>query len=189
MQIHFDLKRKQLTSGCSQCYTRYRSARTLIEALELSATTVVINLDFLRGYIQFPKNESQLPGHVFNARILANETGFPTHSETHRIYCKLSNGARRPSKPDTAFNKALKVVDEELTNVEFDKLLEDKVLMMQHDICAERMMPFNAKIHGKNASFVDWHIAAEPSHYNDILKENCFEHPQWESAMFMNTYC
>jgi hypothetical protein len=31
--------------------------------------------------------------------------------------------------------------------------------------------------------YVDWHIPAEPTHYNQTLSQNCEEHAEWRAAM------
>ena len=50
-------------------------AETLRKSLELGSTRDDIRFDYRRGYIQFPKNESVLPGHVFHAQSLAEKYG------------------------------------------------------------------------------------------------------------------
>ena len=48
-------------------YHRNSRATTLLEALELEATTKDIQLDYRRGFIKFPSHESDLPGHIYSA--------------------------------------------------------------------------------------------------------------------------
>jgi hypothetical protein len=70
--------KKQKGSACRRRYLRYMSATTLTEALELGSTRDDLRHDYRRGYIRFPKHESDLPGHVFAAFELAAEHGY-TH--------------------------------------------------------------------------------------------------------------
>ena len=57
---------------------KYVHATTYFEALELGATQADIEWGYLRGWILFPKHESELPGHVFDAFALVAR-----HGHTH----------------------------------------------------------------------------------------------------------
>ena len=56
-------------------YHRYSRATTLLEALELGATTKDIQHDYRRGFIKFPSHEYDLPGHVYNTVEVAADHG------------------------------------------------------------------------------------------------------------------
>ena len=47
-------------------YSRYMHATTLRQALHLGATREDLIWDHERGFIKYPKHESDLPGHIFN---------------------------------------------------------------------------------------------------------------------------
>lgn len=150
-------------------YVKYSCATTLRQARELGASTADIKWDFEHGFIQFPGHESQLSGHVFSANIIS------PNSEVSRA------SQLRP----LAFNNALTTIDEEIPDLEFIRLLENRIEMIKlSEAKAERLLAMNvAASISPASSYVDWHIAAEPTHFNQTQMNCCEEWKEWKTAM------
>jgi hypothetical protein len=167
--------------GSSPSATRYKSymfADNFREARELGATSADIKWDYMKGYIQFPNNESSRSGHVFSSN-----TSSSSSSSSHVLNATLSDGSTKPSLRQGAFNEALKTIDEEVSNQELLKLLDDRIRMIEFaESKANRLMAMSANV-DPTSNFVDWHIAAEPTHYNQTQMSVCSEWKEWENAM------
>ena len=149
--------------------TRYMAsitAKTIPELIELGAYSSDINWDFKHGFIRFPGHESERSGHIF-ANVSLRKSRWKTDDRS------------------TAFNVALEVIDEEIADAELEELLDDCMRTAAvAEECALRLMALTAASPATSLSnFVDWHIAAKPSHYNETLENVCSEHREWKSAM------
>ena len=71
MPVLFKQQAKSLGSKSGDRYRKYSQATTLREAKRLGMSNADINHDYAHGFIQFPANEPDLPGHVFEAQPLA----------------------------------------------------------------------------------------------------------------------
>ena len=76
MPVLFKQQAKSLGSKSGDRYRKYSQATTLREAKRLGMSNADINHDYAHGFIQFPANEPDLPGHVFEAQPLAKSCGY-----------------------------------------------------------------------------------------------------------------
>jgi hypothetical protein len=67
MPVLFKQQAKALGSMSGERYRKYSQATTLREAKRLGMSNADIYHDYSHGFIQFPANEPDLPGHVFEA--------------------------------------------------------------------------------------------------------------------------
>jgi len=70
----------QITTASGKRCMKYMNATTFQQAVELGATRDDIRWDYERGFISFPKHESDLPGHIFNCLEVAEK-----HGHTHAL--------------------------------------------------------------------------------------------------------
>jgi hypothetical protein len=154
-------------------------AKTYREAIELGATGEDFVFDYRRGFIQFPKHEPHLSGHVFCAMELAEE-----HQHTH-ILQDLGLVFRRSTGVDVVLARAFNVrgvnsFNEVLATVfepeVIEKELEDALRTRQlAERCFANMMNSPTKL--------DLQLAPEPTRYEQTLPEVCAEHDRWKEAM------
>lgn len=68
------------------------------------------------------------------------------------------------------------------------QMLNDKLLMVKFaDSCGESLRAMVAGVKPTLDQFVDWHIAAEPTHYNQTLSHCGSEHEEWQ--ILLGCFC
>jgi len=166
-------------------YLKYSPATTLREAMELGASMDDIRWDYRRAFIRFPKHESDLPGHIYNAIQTAEEYGHthilddvghfvtPTDYADHML--ARAFGSVALERATVVFNDALRTVYDPTL---LPAMIETRMsaLKFAEDQFAKVM---NAKV-GVN---IDWSLAPEPVRWEDTLPEVCSESEKWREAM------
>ena len=76
MPVLFKQQAKALGSMSGERYRKYSQATTLREAKRLGMSNADIYHDYSHGFIQFPANEPDLPGHVFEAKPSAKSCDY-----------------------------------------------------------------------------------------------------------------
>jgi hypothetical protein len=166
---------KKGNSGSSTRYKTYMFAETIKELRALGAWSTDITWDYQHGYMQFPGRESKRSGHVFNVFI---------HDPSQQAVETVNGDQKR----DGMMNQVLIDVDKDIAHKkeceELMQMLQDKSLVVKFaDSCGESLRALTAHVKPTLNQFVDWHIAAEPTHYNQTLSHCCTEHEEWELAM------
>jgi hypothetical protein len=65
-----------------------------------------------------------------------------------------------------------------------NRLLENRIEMIKFsEAKAERLLAMNATSISSTPGYIDWHIAAEPTHFNQTQMNNCEEWKEWKTAM------
>ena len=174
-------KKKQTPSR--KRYIASMNGKTLREIRELGSSTADIVWNFTHGYITFPGHESKQTGHVFSAHVVvdsvdvgdANEASVPTLQP-----------AAAMNQRGSAFNSVLSSVDETSTEeLKLLKLVTDRANMLKFaEVYGERLVSLSASVRKPtDGEYIDWHIAAEPTHYNETMQGVCSEHEEWKAAM------
>ena len=113
---------------------KYMSATTFQQAIELGASRDDIRWDYERGFISFPKHESDLPGHIFNCLEVAEQHGH-THaledygtyvSKSDEVDYKLSQVFAALIAKDQRRNQFNEMMATSFENEEMLKLFEDR---------------------------------------------------------------
>jgi hypothetical protein len=172
-------------------YLRYMFAKTMREALVLGATLEDIEWDYLRGWVQFPKHESDLPGHIFMACEVAADHGYTHILEDMGLYVKSTDEV--DFELAKAFTTMAATAERRIFNDELKKSFDldpQKVLsvLAEHDKAirfAEQQM---AKVYNSEKIQIDWSLAPEPTRFEDVQPEVCCEHDKWRIAMEEEIY-
>ena len=166
-------------------YQQYSPATTLRQVLELDASNDDIRWDFRRGYIRFPKHESDLPGHIYGAIETAEEFG---HSHIlddvghyvstadyadHMLARAFSSAGLERAK--YVFNEAVKSAYDP---TRLPKMLENRLSALKF---AEEQ--FAKVMNAKTDCKIDFSLAAEPVRWEQTLPEVCSESENWREAM------
>lgn len=167
--------------GDTKSSRRYKASMlgsTIKEIKELGSTSGDIDWNYRHGYLQFPGHESKRVGHVFTANTQSS------HLEAD-ISLKVKRQWHKKRARKTAFNHVLEAIDEEIRDDELNTLIENKLEMLKFaEMYGEKLMALTTAVKKPTLSeYVDWHIAAEPTHYNETMQENCSEFREWEAAM------
>jgi len=162
---------KRSGSHSASRYLKSMSGTTIKEIKTLGSTSADVLWNFLRGYIIFPGHESKQSGHIFSATVGHN--------------ARNSDGSIKSSFRYKAFNKALTVIDEEFDEREMEALLDDSIRASAFaQDRANMLMALAARSTARpGQAHINWHIAAEPVHYNETTKDRCTEHAEWKEAM------
>jgi hypothetical protein len=183
---------KSKDSTSRKRYLKYMFAKSMREALELGATREDIEWDYLRGWIQFPKHESDLPGHIFIASEVAEDNGYTHILDDMGIYVKSTEEVdfmlaqafttMAATAERRSFNEELKT--------SFD-LEPEKVLavLTEHDKAIKFAEQQMAKVYNSEKIQIDWALAPEPTRFEDVQPEVCCEHDKWRLAMEEEIYC
>ena len=163
---------KSLAKRPGKRYVNYMCGETIKELKALGATTADITWNYCHGYMTFPGHESKRNGHVFVADIHS-----PSLSSS-KVQSNASGAARRG-----AFDMALSSIDEELTDRELNELLGDRIRLSQFaEAHGNRLMALGVVNTETTSAYVDWHIAAEPSHYNQTQPSFLFVVSIWSGV-------
>lgn len=179
--------KKQQHSECRRRYLKYMHATSIIEALELGSTREDLKHDYRHGYLRFPKNESDLPGHIFAAFDFAASNGY-THVlqdvgrrvmrksfDNETVLAGVFNASQTESHhPARSFHQVLETVYEPEVIVE---QLANRELSLRW---AEHQM---AKVFNSTEAKIDFALAPEPVRYEQTLPEHSMEHALWKAAM------
>lgn len=159
-------------------YSRYMSASTLREAIILGASRQDISWDYERGFISFPKNEPDLPGHVFAAFELAEQ-----HGERHAL-----QDARRSIRKDSSVDISLEKVYLASTPQSFQQQLET---VFEPEVIQEQLRDRAtavrfaeqqfAKVMNSSKIEIDFTLSPEPTKYQDAMDSE--ETDDWKRAM------
>ncbi len=171
-------------------YIRYMFAKTVREAMVLGATLEDIEWDYLRGWIKFPKHESDLPGHIFIACEVAESHGCTHILEDMGIYVKSTE------EVDFELAKAFTIMAEKAERQSFNEQLkssmESENLLLPVLAERERALKFAeqqmAKVYNSEKIQIDWSLAPEPTRFEDVQPEVCCEHDKWRLAMEEEIY-
>jgi hypothetical protein len=177
-------KNKESESG--RRYLKYMRATTLRQALELGASRSDLNWDFERAFINFPKHEPDLPGHIFESVSLAR-----AHQFTHVLEdmgCYLPRSSSVKTVLSRAFNvRGLNIFHSILETVyEPENLvhqLEDEITRRHF---AEQQM---SKVLNSSGMNIDFSLSPEPARYEDVMPEVCPEHASWRAAINEEMRC
>jgi len=156
-------------------YKKYMLAETIKEMKALGADSGDVNWDYQHGYMTFPGRESKRSGHVFNVFTydpdqLSDET--------------VTGGIQRNELMNQVLIDVEKDIADKAEYAGIMQMLNDKLLMVKFaDSCGESLRAMVAGVKPTLDQFVDWHIAAEPTHYNQTLSHCCSEHEEWQLAM------
>jgi len=171
-------------------YLNYMLAETLRESLELGSTRDDIRFDYRRGYIQFPKNESVLPGHVFHAQSLAEKYGV-----SHAL---RDSGVAIPRSPFYDASLARVYAVQSISSLssnswqsDFHSMLESLyepepsiVEMLNHRESAERFAEFQfRKVLLSSSIDIDFSLPPEPTSFRQVQPDVCPEADSWRGAM------
>ena len=171
---------KKRGSASHRRYLKYMAATSYRQALELGASSDDLLWDYRHGFIQFPKHEPDLPGHVFNALHLAADHGMTHVLQDLGLYYRRSGSndiilARAFNARGTSFNQLLATVYE-------PEVLEQQL----EDHCQQKRLAeeaFAKTLHSSSNSSIDFRLAPEPTRFEQVLPEVCAEHDRWREAM------
>ena len=171
---------KQRGSSSHRRYSKYMSATSHRQALELGASAEDFLWDYRHGYIQFPRHEPDLSGHVFNALQLAAD-----HGTTH-VLQELGLYYRRSFTNDIVLARAFNARGTPSFNELLATVYEPEVLEKQlEDHCTMKRLADEAFAKALNgtATKIDFSLAPEPTRFEQVLPEVCAEHDRWKEAM------
>jgi hypothetical protein len=163
-------------------YSRYMHATTLRQALHLGATREDLIWDHERGFIKYPKHESDLPGHIFNCIEVAE-----LHGHSHA----LDDVARLASPNDhadfmlsrafgsVALERAKYVFNEALATA-FEPDLLPTVLKTQRAAAQFAQHQFQKVLTSRTVN-IDFSLAPEPIKYDEAIDSG--ECTEWKKAM------
>jgi hypothetical protein len=175
---------KRLGSVSRRRYSKYSSATTIREALELGASRADIIHDYRHGFIRFPKHESDLPGHVFGAIETAETFGTTHILEDVGLYVKPSDHADfmlAKAFASKGLERAKYVFNELLASAYEPGLLESRIEEVHAAArFAERQF---AKVMNSSSVNIDFSLAPEPTRWEETLPEVCSESEKWKEAM------
>jgi hypothetical protein len=165
---------KKGVSESSRRYKRYMLAETIKELKALGVTTGDVKWDYQHCYMRFPGRESKCSGHMFNAFI---------HDPSQQTV-EIAGDLVRNSQ----MYQVLMDVDKDLASKkeheDIIRMLNDTTLVLKFaDSCGESLRAMTAHVRPTLNQYVDWHIAAEPTRYNETLSHCCSEHEEWKLAM------
>ena len=166
-------------------YHRYSRATTLLEALELGATTKDIQHDYRRGFIKFPSHESDLPGHIYNAVEVATDHGI------HHILDDVGRLVNPTVLTDYLLARAFVSSGLERARYVFNDLIKsayDPTLLpreLETVAAAARFgeRQFAKVMNAERGVNIDFSLAAEPTRWEETLPEVCSESEKWKEAM------
>jgi hypothetical protein len=166
---------KKGDSEPSKCYKMYMLAETIKELKALRATTGDVKWDYQHCYMRFPGRESKRSGHVFNAFI---------HDLSQQAVETVNGDLARNSQ----MCQVLMDVDKDLAakkeHEDIIRMLNDTTLVLKFaDSSGESSRAMTAHVRPTLNQYVDWHIVAEPTRYNETLSHCCSEHEEWKLAM------
>jgi hypothetical protein len=185
---------KSIRSMSGQRYMKYMHATTTREALQLGCSKSDLKWDHERGWIQWPKHESDLPGHIFNCSEVAEQhrlthvlDDYGTHvqkADETEFYLKkvLATFVAKDSR-QVSFNEAV------ASSFELDNMLK---LFEERDRAIRFSEYQSAKVLNSNideeSRKIDFSIAPEPIRFAQVQPEVCAEADQWKSAMDEEMY-
>jgi len=153
-------------------------ASTLGEALILGAERKDLKWDYERGFISFPKNEPDIPGHVFAAFELAEQ-----HGVRHAL-----QDARRFVRPSFQADIFLAKTDLSTTPTTFQQQLEtvfEPEVIQEQLRDSQTMLRFAeqsfAKVLNSSKIDIDFTLSPEPTKYQDAMDSE--ETDDWKRAM------
>jgi len=164
---------------------KYSPATTLREAVELGASMDDIRWDYRRAFIRFPKHESDLPGHIYNAVQTAEEYGHthilddvghfvtPTDFADHMLARAFGSVGLERAK--VVFNDALRTV--------YDPTLLPAMIETRMSALKFAEYQFAKVLNAKVDVNIDWSLAPEPVRWEQTLPEVCSESEKWREAM------
>ena len=165
-------------SASSRKYSRYMRASTLHEALILGAERKDLKWDYDRGFISFPKNEPDIPGHIFAAFELAEQHGVRHALQDARCWV-------RPSlKSDIVLERAYLSTSAKSFHQQLETIFEPEVI---HEKLRDRetMSRFAeeqfAKVMNSSKIEIDFTLSPEPTRYEDAMDSE--ESADWRRAM------
>jgi len=142
------------------------SATSHRQALELGASAEDFVWDYRHGYIQFPRHEPDLSGHVFNALQLAAD-----HGTTH-VLQELGLYYRRSFTNDIVLARAFNARGTPSFNELLATVYEPEVLEKQlEDHCTMKRLADEAFAKALNgtATKIDFSLAPEPTRFEQVL--------------------
>ena len=175
---------KKGTSKARSRYLKYMHAKSHSEARELGSSNDDFLWDYRRGFIVFPKLESDLPGHVHCAMALSDRHGV-THiledigryvqpgDHTDYLLAKAFE-SKGLARAQFVFNEALKTSFKPGLLI---KHIEDRQFGIQW---AEHQM---TKVFNSTSLKIDFSLAPEPTRFEEVQPEVCAEHDRWKNAM------
>jgi hypothetical protein len=179
-------KRRSTTSF--RRYLKYSPATTLREALELGASMDDIRWDYRRGFIRFPKHESDLPGHVYSAIQTAEEYGH-THV-LDDVACCVTPSEYADHMISRAFTSAglerAKVIFNDAVKSAYDPTELPKMIATQEAALKFAELQFAKVMNAKKSKpgvNIDFSLAPEPVRWEETLPEVCSESERWREAM------
>ena len=179
-------KRRSTTSF--RRYLKYSPATTLREALELGASMDDIRWDYRRGFIRFPKHESDLPGHVYSAIQTAEEYGH-THV-LDDVACCVTPSEYADHMISRAFASAglerAKVIFNDDGKSAYDPTELPKMIATQEAALKFAELQFAKVMNAKKSKpgvNIDFSLAPEPVRWEETLPEVCSESERWREAM------
>jgi hypothetical protein len=158
-------------------YLKYSPATTLREAVELGASMDDIRWDYRRAFIRFPKHESDLPGHIYNAVQTAEEYGHthilddvghfvtPTDYADHMLARAFGSVGLERAK--VVFNDAIRTV--------YDPTLLPAMIETRMSALKFAEHQFAKVLNAKVDVNIDWSLAPEPVRWEQTLPEVCSE--------------
>jgi hypothetical protein len=159
---------KRPNSESEQLYLKYMHAKTWTQVFCLGMAREDGVWDYRRGYITFPKYESDLSGRIFDAHKLASIQGVVHVSEEAVSQIGKANLAREAPSFQDSLSRAYPP----------DIILP---LLNNGDISLRNTESEVNKI----SSFFDSHfgISPDPARYELVLPENRPNHREWREAM------
>ena len=161
-----------------------------LRLLPVGSTRDDIRFDYRRGYIQFPKNESVLPGHVFHAHSLAEKYGVshalkdsgvaiprsPFHDASlARVYAVESTSSLTSNSWQSDFHSMLESLYEPEPSI---------VEMLNHRESAERFAEFQfRKVLLSSSIDINFSLPPEPTSFRQVQPDVCPEADSWRGAM------
>ena len=178
MPVLFKQQAKALGSKSGERYRKYSQATTLREAKRLGMSNADIYHDYSHGFIQFPANEPNLPGHVFEAKPLAKSCGYIHVLDEYGL--SLKRDACTNQILVRVFNAHGEQSFQRLIKSALESFPEEEVLMDQRTAARFAENSF-AKVLNAGTVKVDYSLPPEPIRFEDIIGQP--DEAKWREAI------